>query len=130
MIRLVFAFLATGLAWAQAPQTNRLGAGPWDYTTYEKNTKIHVTAVARGLSHPWGIAFLPGGDMILTERPGRVRLIRKGALMAEPVKGIEALGKIDQLFDIALHPNFATNHYVYLTYIKPGTRPNLSLIHI
>jgi glucose/arabinose dehydrogenase len=44
--------------------------------------------------------------------------------MAEPVKGIEALGKIDQLFDIALHPNFATNHYVYLTYIKPGTRPN------
>ena len=84
MIRLVFAFLATGLAWAQAPQANRLGAGPWDYTTYEKNTKIHVTAVARGLSHPWGIAFLPGGDMILTERPGRVRLIRKGALLAEP----------------------------------------------
>jgi glucose/arabinose dehydrogenase len=105
------------------PQANPLGAGPWDYTTYEKNTKIRVSVVTRGLAHPWGLVFLPGtNDMLVTERPGRVRLIHNGVVSPEPIADLSALS-VDVLFDIALHPDFASNGFVYLTYIKKDKAP-------
>ena len=85
--------------------------------------KIRVSAVATGLVNPWSLAFLPNGDMLVTERPGRLRLIRNGVVTPEPISGISGLS-IDVLFDIALHPDFATNGFVYLTYIKKGKAPD------
>ena len=85
---------------------------------------FHVTTVADGLSHPWGLAFLPNGDMLVTERPGRVRLISGGVLQADAVPGgpeVRAAGQ-GGLLDIALHPRFSENQYVYMTYSKPGDR--------
>lgn len=79
-----------------------------------------VVVVAEGLSHPWGIAFLPDGDALVTERPGRLRILRDGALLPEPVGGvpeIEARGQ-GGLLDVELHPGFDSNRLVYLSYSK------------
>jgi aldose sugar dehydrogenase len=101
---------------------------PVVYDTAE-GQMIRVSVIARGLEQPWSIAFMPGGDMLVTERPGRLRLIRDGELVAEPVQGVPevvARGISAGLFDIALHPDFDTNGYVYLAYTKAmpeeGTR--------
>ncbi|MBO9498955.1 MAG: PQQ-dependent sugar dehydrogenase [Novosphingobium sp.] len=98
-----------------------LGDGPWDYTT-EKN-KIHVEVVTKGLDHPWGMAFLPNGDMLVTERPGRLRIVSKaGVLDPTPIAGLPAIAAagIGGLMDVELHPNFAKNRLIYLTYSKPS----------
>jgi glucose/arabinose dehydrogenase len=121
-MRNVFFLMMAVMAGAQ-PQANPLGAGPWNYTTYEKNTKIRVSVVTKGLSHPWSLVFLPSGDLLITERPGRVRLVHNGVLAATPVADLSGLS-VDVLFDIALHPNFASNGFVYLTYIKKGKAPD------
>src|SRR5215510_2043136 len=63
-----------------------LGDGPFNFETYEQR-HIRVSVVTKGLSHPWSVAFLPGGDMLITERVGRLRLVRNGVLQPEPVKG-------------------------------------------
>ncbi len=86
--------------------------------------RFRVDTVATGLEHPWGIAFLPGGDLLVTERPGRVRLIRGGQLRRAPVPGAPEVFTNRQggLLDIELHPAFAENRLIYLTYSKPGAR--------
>ncbi len=82
--------------------------------------------VAEGLEHPWAIAFLPDGSALVTERPGRLRIIREGRLVAEPVAGVPAVFDQGQggLLDIALHPQFATNRLVYLTYSTGTAQAN------
>ncbi len=97
-----------------------LGDGPWDIATDLQ--KVHVVLVTKGLDHPWALAFVPGGDMLVTERPGRLRVIRSGKLDPTPIAGVPdvlATG-IGGLLDIALHPNFAKNRLIYLSYVKPG----------
>ncbi len=81
-------------------------------------TGYRVSEIAKGLDHPWSMAFLPGGSMLVTERVGRLRLIKDGALQTQPIGGVPAVhtGSQAGLFDIVLHPNFAQNHIVYLTY--------------
>ena len=82
---------------------------------------IRVVVVAAGLVHPWSLAFLPDGGLLVTERPGRLRIVRGGALDRRPLAGVptvRAMG-LSGLMDVALHPRFAENHYVYLTYTKP-----------
>src|SRR4051812_18874823 len=81
---------------------------PVTYDTAE-GQKIRVTVVARGIPHPWSIAFLPDGAMLVTERGGRLRIIRNGVLDPRPVAGVptvQAAG-LSGLMDIALHPKFA-----------------------
>jgi len=101
------------------PPAGKLGDGPWDFKTEKAN--LHVEVVVRGIDHPWGLAFLPDGTMLITERDGKLRVVRKGVLDPNPVAGIpddllaEGLGG---LLDIALHPRFAQNHLVYMTYSK------------
>lgn len=97
-----------------------LGAGPYVFDTAEQHG-VRVVVQATGLSHPWAIAFLPDGSMLVTERPGRLRLLRNGVLDPTPVSGVPAVraAGLGGLEDIALHPRFAENHLVYLTYIKP-----------
>jgi aldose sugar dehydrogenase len=93
---------------------------PVEYKTAE-GQNIRVSVVARGLSNPWSLAFLPDDVMLVSERTGRVRLIRNGALDSAPVAGVPQVRSqgLCGLFDIALHPKFAENRYVYLTYDKP-----------
>ena len=101
---------------------------PVEYRTAE-GQNIRVSVVAHGLSSPWSLQFLPdpstglgaGASMLVTERTGRVRVIRNGVLDAAPVSGspdVRSQG-LCGLFDVALHPQFAQNKYVYLTYDKP-----------
>ena len=98
-----------------------LPSAPVIYDTAE-GQRIRVVVLTRGLEQPWSIAFLPGGDLLVTERPGRLRLIRDGRLVAEPVAGLPELvagGLSAGLFDVVLHPEFATNRFVYFAYTKP-----------
>ena len=80
-----------------------------------------VVEVADGLITPWSMAFLPGGDMLITERPGRLRVVRNGVLRMAPIEGVPAVLARGQggLFDVVLHPDFESNRLVYLSYAKP-----------
>jgi glucose/arabinose dehydrogenase len=86
-------------------------------------TGYKVTEIAKGLDHPWSMAFLPDGSMLVTERVGRLRLIQGGLLRPEPITGVPAVhtGSQAGLFDIVLHPQFAQNNIVYLVYAA-GTK--------
>jgi aldose sugar dehydrogenase len=98
-----------------------LGAGPFVFDTAEQH-KIRVAVVARGIPHPWSVAFLPDGNMLITERGGRLRIVRNGVLDPQPVSGIPKVNaqRNAGLFDLALHPKFAENKLIYFTYSKPG----------
>jgi glucose/arabinose dehydrogenase len=82
-----------------------------------------VTVVAEGLAFPWGAAFLPGGDILVTERDGRLRVIRDGKLAPEPVAGLPPIYVAGQggLLDVAVHPRFAETKRVYISYAH-GTK--------
>jgi glucose/arabinose dehydrogenase len=106
---------------AQTPRERlALGDGPWTFDTYEPDTPIRVTVIAKGLSHPFSIAFLPDGNLLVTERSGRLRIIRDGVLEPEPITGIPAVKATQAggLLDLALSPTFAEDRLVYLTYSK------------
>lgn len=82
--------------------------------------RLRIT-VTKGLSHPWAMAFLPDGAILVTERAGRMRVVRKGTLDPTPVAGVPAVAAqgLSGLMDLALHPRFAENRFVYFTYHKP-----------
>jgi aldose sugar dehydrogenase len=117
---------APGAGAGQAPARGRgpapvdtLGSGPWDLSA-GRGVRIHVTAV-KGLDHPWGIAFLPDGSQLVTERPGRLRVIRNGVLDPAPIGPLPAMlaQGLGGLLDVTLHPQFATNRLIYVVYSKP-----------
>jgi aldose sugar dehydrogenase len=121
----------TGLADRPLPKL------PMDFDTAE-GQRIRVVAVTRGLTYPWSLAFLPDGAMLVTERTGKLRVIRNGVLDPEAVAGVPASryagksgdpGAIHGLMDIALHPRFAENQWVYFTYTKPleGNRSTIAI---
>lgn len=99
-------------------QGTKLAAGPWDFAS--SHGDVHVEVISRGLDHPWGMAFTPQGDILVTERAGRLRVIRGGVLDPAPISGLPAMYTlgIAGLTDIALHPDFAHNNLVYLAYSK------------
>jgi glucose/arabinose dehydrogenase len=100
-----------------------LGDGPWVFDTAEQH-KVRVVAVTKGLANPWSLAFLPSGEMLITERSGRLRIIRNGVLDSQPVAGVpqSKMQRLGGLMDVVLHPRFAENRFVYLTYSKPGDK--------
>lgn len=93
-----------------------LGDGPWVLPTQQG--QVRVSVVAKGLDHPWAMAFVPGGDILLTERPGRLRVIRQGKLDPVAIAGLPPIWR--NLMGLALHPDFARNRLVYVSYSKPG----------
>jgi glucose/arabinose dehydrogenase len=101
------------------PAPPALGDGPWDLRT--ETGMLHVSVLTKDLESPWGLAFLPDGGMLVTERPGRLRVIRDGKLDPKPIDGLPDLVStgISGLFGLALHPNFAQNRLVYFAYPKP-----------
>jgi glucose/arabinose dehydrogenase len=106
--------------------------GPIVLDTAEQH-KIRVVVVARGLSHPWGMTWLPNGDLLVTERPGRLRIVRNllghgssghadGVLDPTPIAGLPPMHVrgLAGLLDVALHPKFPENRLVYFSYVKDG----------
>ena len=90
-----------------------------------QHRNLRAVIVAAGLVQPWSIAFLPDGSMLVTERPGRLRIIRNGNLDPNPVAGVPAVraAGLQGLMDVVLHPRFAENRWVYLAYHKPVPVP-------
>ena len=88
--------------------------------------EFRLVTIAQGLSHPWSLAFLPNGNMLVTERIGRLRIVRNGDLDPMPVPGVPEVGLGGQagLLDIALHPQFAENGLIYLSYTGAGKDGN------
>jgi len=83
---------------------------------------FRIVTVAEGLQVPWSMAWLPGGDMLVTERAGRLRIIRDGQLLGAAVPGVPEVfttGGQAGLFDVLPHPDFANNQYLYLSFAKP-----------
>jgi len=107
-------------AWAQSK-----ASAPAESPVYRsQHHDFRVITVVEGLEHPWGMAFLPGGDILVTERPGRLRIVRGGVLDPKPVAGVPEVAAVGQggLLDVALHPDFERNRLVYLSYSKPDPR--------
>jgi aldose sugar dehydrogenase len=112
-----------------APTNGRggqLGDGPWEYGNGPNRYRVSV--VTKALDHPWGIAFVPGGDMLVTGRSGKMYVLRTGASAPTELSGLpqilcETPGALGGLLDVSLHPKFAENRLVYFVYSKPGARP-------
>ena len=105
------AFLAT--AFAQTPRSP---------TPPAIDAPISAKAVVTGLDNPWGMAFLPDGRMIVTEQPGRVRIVDRDGRLSEPLTGVPQVYTSNQagLLDVTLSPNFASDSLVYLSFSEPG----------
>lgn len=103
------AILMTGSATAQVFNTEK--------------GRINVATVAQGLSQPWGIDFLPDGRMIVTEKPGRLRTVTTDGKVSPPIKGVPSVDESGQggLLDVTLHPDFASNRLVFLSYSEGGS---------
>jgi glucose/arabinose dehydrogenase len=85
-------------------------------------TKVTVTKVATGLEHPWAVAFLPDGRMLVTERPGRLRYVSPEGKLSDPVAGVPEVYAEGQggLLDVVLDPHFEENATIFLSYAEPG----------
>ena len=83
---------------------------------------FRVEVVTGGLDHPWGMAFLPSNDILVTERSGRLRIIRRGELLSTPIAGLPTIREKGQggLLGIALHPDFKENRWLYLSFAAGG----------
>ena len=83
---------------------------------------VRLTPVAAGLEHPWGLAFLPDGAMLVTERPGRLRHVAANGVLSKPLAGLPEVYASGQggLLDVAIDPRFAENRRVYLSYSESG----------
>ena len=98
----------------QAPEPGPVAGAP-------EQVAHRVATVVDDLSNPWAVTWLPNGDMLVTERPGRLRIVRDGALLRDPVNGVPEVVDRGQggLLDVVLHPDFASNRLLYLSYARP-----------
>ncbi|HZD90807.1 MAG TPA: PQQ-dependent sugar dehydrogenase [Pseudolabrys sp.] len=110
IILLLVASLLASAAARAAPQTYPSSAGP-----------LAVDTVASGLVHPWSLAFLPDGRMLVTERPGRMRIVSRGGKLSKPLAGVPHVWAHSQagLMDVILDRHFTDNHTIYFSYDAP-----------
>jgi len=119
MRHVLVALAVTLLACQDAPAQGPAQASPQPAST---SGVVRADVVARGLEHPWALAFLPDGRMLVTERPGRLRIVSMDGTISAPLAGVPAVYARGQggLLDVALDPAFAQNRLVYLSYAEPG----------
>ncbi len=93
--------------------------------------KVRAVPVVKGLENPWSLTFLPNGDMLVTEKPGRLRMVRKGTLDPQAVTGTPQVWAIGQggLLEVLPHPQFAKNQLLYLTYSKACDKGATTALH-
>jgi aldose sugar dehydrogenase len=118
-------FLRFKTAPAPAPSAAATPIDPVGLVIHSKKQTVKLEAVASGLDTPWALAFLPDGRMLVTERPGRLRIIDKqGHLLSEAVSGLPQpwVRQDGGYFDVAVHPDYKRNGWVYLSYseVAPG----------
>jgi glucose/arabinose dehydrogenase len=115
--------IASALAFACAVLGTAMPAAAQITQAPTQTTKraIKVETVAKGLVHPWGLAFLPDGRQLVTERPGRMRIIGKAGKLSEPLQGVPAVYANGQggLLDVVLSPDFAVSGLIYFSYAEP-----------
>ncbi len=104
-----------------APNQRPAFAGQTRAPESRKNVAFDVITIAEGLENPWGLAFLPSGRMLVTERPGRLRVVSPDGQLSAPVAGLPTVDARNQggLLDISLHPRFASNQLIYWSYSEP-----------
>ena len=104
-----------------APDQKPAFAGQTDAPERKSNVAFEVVTVAEGLVSPWGLAFLPDGRMLVTEKPGRLRVVTAAGMLSEPATGLPPLVARGQggLLGLALDPNFATNQTIYWSFSEP-----------
>ena len=97
-----------------------IGFAPYSAAAQQKNYRVET--ITQGLVHPWGMAFLPDGRMLVTERPGRLRIITPNGHVSKPVSGLPRIAVIGQggLLDVAPHPDFKANKLIYFSFAEPG----------
>jgi len=125
------ALLALGLAAAPAACQPSTLEGPVEQSGKAKEADGYAfEPVVTGLERPWSVAWLPGGDMLITERKGTLRVVRDGELVDEPIKGLPAIGAFGQggLMEVSLHPEFDQNKLVYLTYTEGSKAANRTVL--
>ena len=112
---------AAGIAVLALAASSALAADRREFPS--EHGTVRVTTVADGLEHPWGLAFLPDGRKLVTERPGRLRIVAADGSISRPVAGVPRVQARGQggLLDVALHPDFAENGLVYLSFSEPGS---------
>lgn len=132
-VKLTFGGLVIVLSAAAGAQPPAPQAGPdpdGQVITSEKQT-FRMEVLARDLETPWALAFLPDGRILITERPGRLRVLQNGKLLADPVKGTPAVWEKQDggLLDVEVHPQYARNGWIYLSYSEamPGHVPTAAL---
>jgi glucose/arabinose dehydrogenase len=98
------------------------------YTT--EKAKIRVTTLAAGLKNPWGLAELPDGGFLVTEKSGNLRFVTSGGKLSEPMKGVPKVDSRGQggLLDVALDPQFQRNRLIYISYSEPGETGNSTAV--
>jgi glucose/arabinose dehydrogenase len=113
----VAAFAPPAIVWPSPP----LPDGPIMLESAEVRS-LRVVVMTKALQQPWSIAFLPDGAILVTERPGRLRIVRNGALDPNPVAGVPQVraAGLQGLMDVVLHPRFVENKWIYLSYHKPA----------
>jgi glucose/arabinose dehydrogenase len=113
----VAAFAPPAIAWPSPP----IPDGPIMLESAEVRS-LRVVVMTKALQQPWSIAFLPDGAILVTERPGRLRIVRNGALDPNPVAGVPQVraAGLQGLMDVVLHPRFVENKWIYLSYHKPA----------
>jgi len=110
---------------AEKARVETAGApAPIDAVRASERHAFRIEAVADGLDTPWGFEFLPDGRILLTERPGRLRILTPGQGLGAPIRGTPRVWERQDggLLDVALHPDYSRNGWVYLSYATPGER--------
>lgn len=99
-----------------------LAQAPRSPTPKPVDAPIRATTIAKGLERPWGLAFLPDGQMLVTEKAGRLRIVEKDGRVSDPLAGVPKVQASGQggLLDVALSPHFDKDRLVYLSYSEPG----------
>jgi len=118
VLTLAFIVVAAGAACDDPPPPDPAPAPPGDVVTAGDGTRFSVEVVAQNLEIPWSMAFAPDGRMFVTERPGRVRVFQNGQVLAAPALTLTDVAAVGEggLLGIAVHPDFANNHFVFLAY--------------
>jgi len=122
MIPAIAVVLVLSAVLLEAPARPQAPADPDGRVVRSERQAFRIEVVARGLETPWGLAFLPDGRLLVTERPGRIRVIAGGKLLPEAVSGTPAVWERQDggLLDIEVHPRYAENGWIYLSYAEPG----------
>jgi glucose/arabinose dehydrogenase len=113
--------LVTGFATAQTPEPKPAFPGQTDAPAPQRTSRYKTEVITDKLVGPWAIAFLPDGNILVTERRGRLRTVSPKGVVSEPIEGVPPVKVVaaQSFHDVVIDPNFATNRYVYFTYFAP-----------